>query len=131
MGTYYLSAAPQHGTLEEVKQRVTEALTSEGFGVITEIDFQATLQQKLGVSTEKYTVLGACAPAFAHKAIQNEAHIGLLLPCNVLIRALPEGAYAVAAVDPLVSMSHVGNEALMPLAQEVRTKLQRALAHLG
>jgi uncharacterized protein (DUF302 family) len=131
MGTYYLEATPQHGTFEELKQRVTDALKAEGFGVITEIDFQATLQQKLGVSTEKYTVLGACAPAFAHLALQNEPFIGLLLPCNVLIKALPEGGFSVAAVDPLVSLSAVGNEALMPLAQEVRTKLQRALAALG
>ena len=110
--------------------RVTEELKKEGFGVLTEIDMQATLKKKLDVDIRPYKILGACNPPFAYKALQAEQNIGLLLPCNVIVQDAGNGKTEIAAIDPLVSMSRVENPALEPVAMEIKAKLQRVIENL-
>jgi uncharacterized protein (DUF302 family) len=110
--------------------RVTEELKKEGFGVLTEIDVQATLKKKLDVDFRPYRILGACNPPFAHKSLQAESHIGVFLPCNVIVQDAGNGKIEVAAVDPLVAMSRVDNPALESVAKEVQAKLQRVIENL-
>ena len=117
-------------SFEDAIARVTEELKKEGFGVLTEIDIQATLKKKLDVDFRPYKILGACNPPFAHKALSAEPHIGLYLPCNVIVQDAGNGKTEVAAVDPLVAMSRVGNPALEPVAKEVQAKLQRVIERL-
>lgn len=126
MDQYYFSKTVDL-SFEEAIARVTEELKKEGFGVLTEIDVQATLKKKLDVDMRPYRILGACNPPFAHQALQTDRHIGLLLPCNVIVQDAGDGKTEVAAIDPVVSMSRVENQALEPLAQEVRAKLQRVI----
>jgi uncharacterized protein (DUF302 family) len=123
---YYLSrtvAAP----FDQVVGRVTAALKLEGFGVLTDIDVQATLKSKIGADVPHYRILGACNPAFAHQALQMEDKLGVLLPCNVIVRDAGEGKVEVAAVDPVTSLGRVGNPALLSVATEVRDRLQRVV----
>ncbi len=110
---------------------VRSCLEKEGFGVLTEIDVQAAMKKKLNVDFSQYIILGACNPPFAYKALQVEPMIGTMLPCNVIVRALPEGGTEVAAVDPLASMQAVENPSLGMIAQEVRNKLQKVIECLG
>jgi uncharacterized protein (DUF302 family) len=113
---------------ESAVERVRDALAAEGFGVLTEIDVKATLEKKLGVEFRPYVILGACNPPLAHRALTAERNIGLLLPCNVIVYAADQsGESVVAAIDPEVSLSRVGNEALAPLAADVKTRLSRVL----
>lgn len=113
---------------EEAVKRVREALSAEGFGVLSEIDVRATLKQKLDADFRPYIILGACNPPMALRALTAEQHIGLLLPCNVIVYAADdEGSSVVAAVDPEVSLGRVGNDALAPLAAEVKSRLRRVL----
>lgn len=111
----------------EAIERVTEELKKEGFGVLTEIDVQATMKKKLDIEFRPYKILGACNPHFAYQALQTEKNIGLMLPCNVIVQEAGEGKTEVAAIDPLVAMSRVENQALEPIAQQVRAKLQRVI----
>ena len=113
----------------EVVSRVTEALKAEGFGILTTIDVQATMKTKLDVDYAPYTILGACNPTLAHRAITIEPTVGLLLPCNVVIREVPEGM-RVDIVDPDAMLGIVRNEAMMAVAAEARAKLQRVAASL-
>jgi len=129
MGTYYYSRTLSL-PMEEAEGRVTEALAEEGFGVLTKIDVKATLKQKLDVDFRRYTILGACNPAFAHQALELEDKIGTMLPCNVVVQAAGEGRVEVAAVDPVASMSAVENEQLTPVAEEVRERLRRVIDSL-
>jgi len=115
---------------EEAIMRVTEELKKEGFGVLTEIDVTSTLKKKLDVDFRPYRILGACNPPFAHKALQAESHIGIYLPCNVIVQDAGNGKTEVAAVDPLVAMSRVENSDLELVAQEVQAKLQRVIENL-
>ena len=117
-------------SFEDAVARVTEELKKEGFGVLTEIDVQATLKKKLDVDFRPYRILGACNPPFAYKALQAEPNIGLMLPCNVIVQDAGDGKTEVAAVDPLVAMSRVENPDLEPVAKEVRAKLQRVIENL-
>ena len=110
--------------------RVTEELKKEGFGVLTEVDIQATLKKKLDVDFRPYKILGACNPPFAYKALQAEQNIGLLLPCNVIVQDAGNGKTEIAAIDPLVSMSKVENPALEPVAMEIKAKLQRVIQNV-
>jgi uncharacterized protein (DUF302 family) len=110
--------------------RVTEELKKEGFGVLTEVDIQATLKKKLDVDFRPYKILGACNPPFAYKALQAEHNIGLLLPCNVIVQDAGNGKTEIAAIDPLVSMSKVENPALEPVAAEIKAKLQRVIQNV-
>lgn len=110
---------------------ITDALKAEGFGILTEIDVQNTLEQKLGVDFRKYRILGACNPPFAHQALQAEDKIGLMLPCNVIVQEMADGGVEVAAIDPVVAMSPVNAPALGEIAGEVRERLARAVAKAG
>ncbi len=116
------------GTYEEVVEKTVEALKSQGFGVLTEIDVKATLKKKIDVDVPQHTILGACNPGFAHKALETEPDIGLLLPCNVTVRETGENEFAVTAVNPVKLLSMVGREDLLPVAKEVKDKLNNALS---
>ena len=117
---------------EEALTRTREALAGEGFGVLTEIDVTATLQKKLGVEFRPYIILGACNPALAHRELEAELEIGLLLPCNVVVFASGDPAdTVVAALDPVEALSLSGNEAVQPIAREVRERLQRVLENVA
>jgi len=117
-------------SFEEAVARVTEELTKEGFGILTEIDVQKTLKKKLDVDFRRYLILGACNPAFAYKALQAEEKIGLMLPCNVLVQEADNGAIEVSAVDPIASMAAVDNPALGDIATQVRDKLKTVIDSL-
>ena len=118
------------GDVESLRPRVEEALKAEGFGVLTEINVQATLKKKLDVEMAPYLILGACNPAFAHKALMAENKIGTMLPCNVVLRQDAEGKIEVAAVDPMASMQAVENDSLGAIAAEVQAKLRRVIESL-
>lgn len=126
MTKYYFSKTLDL-SFEGAISKVTDELKKEGFGVLTEIDVQATLKKKLDVDFRPYRILGACNPPYAHKALQAESHIGVYLPCNVIVQDAGNGKTEVAAVDPLAAMSSVENPALDLVAAEVRAKLQRVI----
>ena len=118
------------GTFDEVLARVPEALKAEGFGVLTRIDVQATLKEKLGVDFRRYQILGACNPRFAHTALSAIEAVGVLLPCNVVVYEADDGTTVVTAVDPLQTLA--GQDArFTAVAGEVRTRLHRALSGLA
>lgn len=117
-------------TFDEAIEKVTEELKKEGFGILTEIDVQATLKKKLDVDFRKYKILGACNPPFAYKALQAERMIGTMLPCNVILQETEDGKVEVAAVDPLASMSAVKNESLGEVAVTVQNKLKNIIENL-
>ena len=113
---------------EQAVERTRTALAAEGFGVLTEIDVRATLKQKLDVEFRPYVILGACNPGFAHQALSVERDIGLLLPCNVIVYAADAPHMSiVAAMDPVTALGLTGNEAVRPIAQQVRDGLERVL----
>ncbi len=114
---------------EQTVADTREALAAEGFGVLTEIDVQATLKQKLDVDFRPYLILGACNPPLAHRALEAERQIGTMLPCNVVVQQAGDGV-EVAAIDPLASMQAVDNPALATIAGEVRQRLERVVASL-
>ena len=108
-------------------EKVTAELQKEGFGVLTTIDVQATLKKKLNADFKKYTILGACNPPFAQKALQAEEEIGLLLPCNVIVYE-KGGQSVVAAFDPMSMMKVTDNPVIEPIAAEVKKRLERVIA---
>ena len=113
---------------ERAVERTKEALAAEGFGILSEINVAATLKKKLDVDFRPYVILGACNPPLAHRALTAERDIGLLLPCNVIVYADDApGHSVVAAMDPVEALSLTGNEAIAPVADEVRQRLVRAL----
>jgi uncharacterized protein (DUF302 family) len=115
---------------EEAIERTRAALKEEGFGVLSEIDVQATLKAKIGVDFERYTILGACNPHLAHRALQAEHDLGLLLPCNVIVHAR-DGGSAVSIVDPDAMLGVVDNPALQEIAREAKVRLERVVAKLA
>jgi uncharacterized protein (DUF302 family) len=117
-------------SFDEAVGRTKAALKDEGFGVLTEIDIQATMRDKLGATYEPYLILGACNPHLAHQALQAEPELGLLLPCNVIVHTV-DGTTAVAIVDPAVMLGVVDNPTLRAVAEEAKTRLQRVIAALA
>jgi len=111
---------------EAAVEKVTAALKGEGFGVLTEIDVQATLKKKLGADFRRYIILGACNPPLAHRALQTEMEIGLLLPCNVIVYEA-DGGSVVSIVDPIAMLGVVDSADLQAVADEARTRLQGVL----
>ena len=124
--TYYINKRLKL-SFDETVDRVRTALASQGFGVLTDIDVQATMKAKLGVDFRPYRILGACNPPLAYQALQAEDKIGTMLPCNVVIQEVASGNVEVAAIDPVSSMTAVGNPALTTLAGTVRDKLAKVI----
>ena len=122
----YFHARRVDGDFETVAQRTREALGRHGFGVLTEIDVQATLKTKIGQEFRPYRILGACNPRMAHEALEMEPRIGLMLPCNVVVQQTDEGV-EVAAVDPAASMASIDNPALLAHARTVGDHLRAAV----
>lgn len=130
MVTYGITKELPDVGYDEAVTRVTEALKGEGFGVITEIDVKATMKKKLDVEFERYVILGACNPPLAHQALTAEPLIGLLLPCNVVVKDRAGGGSIVSALDPREMFKLVGRDDVKPLAEEVTARLQRVLEKL-
>ena len=127
--TYYFRTQLEM-PFDQAVQHVTEALAAKGFGVLSTIDVQATMKKKLNVEFRPYTILGACNPEFAHKALQSEDMIGTMLPCNVVVQEMSKGSVEVSAVDPVASMMAVKNPKLATIAGEVRDLLKQVVSGL-
>ncbi len=127
---YYFSTRLQ-GDINAIEQQLIGALQEEGFGVLTEIDVQATLKKKIDVDGRYYKILGACNPPLAHQALTEEPDIGLLLPCNVVVREEEDGSIVVAFMDPAAVFTLVERDDVAPLAEEVRTRLKRVRESMG
>jgi uncharacterized protein (DUF302 family) len=127
--TYTLSGTTSL-SFDAAVARVRETLKDEGFGVLTEIDVQATLKEKLGEDVEPYVILGACNPPYAHRALGIEPELGTLLPCNVVVYTQQDGATRVSAVDPVAMLGIVGRTDLEPIAVEIQEKVERAVSRV-
>lgn len=126
---YYISKKLK-STFDYAVGLVRESLQHEGFGVLTEIDINEKLKEKLGVDFRNYKILGACSPQHAYKALQNEDKIGTMLPCNVIVQEINVNEIEVAAVDPIASMQAVENEDLADIANDIKEKLNRVIDSL-
>jgi uncharacterized protein (DUF302 family) len=124
----YYFARKVSGSFDAVIDRVTAALKSEGFGILTRINVAETLQAKIGADFRPYHILGACNPGLAHKALNAEDKIGVMLPCNVIVQDLGGGTIEVAAINPAAAMGTLNNPALTGIAAEVAAKLQAVVA---
>ena len=117
-------------SFEDAIRKVTEALKTEGFGILTEIDVKETLKKKLDADFRNYRILGACNPPFAYEALQAEDKIGTMLPCNVIVQEHAPGQIEVSAVDPVASMQAIENRKLGEIAVEVQSRLKRVIGNL-
>jgi uncharacterized protein (DUF302 family) len=127
--SYYFSKVVDD-RFDDAITRVTARLAEAGFGVLTTIDVSATLKKKINVDLQRYTILGACNPGFAYKALQAEDKVGTMLPCNVIVRETADGKVEIAAVDPMASMMAINNETLANVASEVRRMLKNVIEGL-
>lgn len=126
--SYYFSKT-LHGSFDQAVAKTIESLKQAGFGVLTEIDVQATMKKKLNVDMQPYKILGACNPTFAYQALQIEDKVGTMLPCNVIVQQTENGV-EIAAVDPVASMQAIENSALEEISEQVRVKLKAAIDFL-
>ena len=129
--SYYFGKIVSTKNFDEAIEQVTAALKEEGFGVMTDINIQKALKEKIDVDFKKYRILGACNPGFAHKALLAEDKIGVFLPCNVIVEEHDNGDIEVSTVDPIASMSSIENENLGDFAIEVQTKMKAVIAALN
>jgi uncharacterized protein (DUF302 family) len=129
--SYYFNKTVKSKNFNEAVEQVTSELKNEGFGVLTEIDVQATLKKKIDADFKKYKILGACNPQYAYKALQYEDKIGVFLPCNIVVEEHENGDIEVSAVDPIASMIAVRNAALGEIALEIQQKLSRVIDNLS
>jgi uncharacterized protein (DUF302 family) len=127
--SYYFSKI-LNVSFDEAVAKVTEDLKREGFGILTDIDVQATLKKKLNADFRKYRILGACNAPYAYQALLAEDKIGTMLPCNVIVQEIAEGKVEVAAIDPIASMQAIRNPALGNIAMEVQAKLKKVIDNL-
>ncbi len=127
---YYTSKILTNISFDAAKEKVINALQTEGFGVLTEIDIKATMKKKLDKDYLPHVILGACNPGLADKVLQVEPQISTMLPCNVTLRELESGEIEVNAIDPVAAMGPIGNEKITPVAQEVQNKLIKVLGLL-
>ena len=126
----YYFTTKYSGNFEDAFTKVKALLKNEGFGVLTEIDIQKTLKDKLNVDFKKYLILGACNPPFAHKALLAEDKIGTMLPCNIIVQELSPNSIEVSSINPMTSMQSVKNNALMDIAKEVSNRLETVINNL-
>ncbi|WP_373521334.1 DUF302 domain-containing protein [Aquiflexum sp.] len=124
---YHISKTISPQEFLGAKEKVIEALKTEGFGVLTEIDIQATMKNKLDKDYRPFLILGACSPTYADKVLSIDPNMSALLPCNVSLRELENGHIEVSAVDPIAAMASLGNPLIEPLAREVKEKLARVV----
>jgi uncharacterized protein (DUF302 family) len=129
--TYHISKIIKEQDFLSVKEKITEALKSEGFGVLTEIDIQATMKKKLDKDYKPFLILGACNPVYADKVLTLDPHISVMLPCNVTLRQLESGEIEISAIEPVAAMGSMGNAAIESLATEVQQKLSRVIEKVG
>jgi uncharacterized protein (DUF302 family) len=127
--TYHFSTQFE-GSFDEAVAAVTSALQQRGFGILTEIDVAATLKKKIDVDHPSYRILGACNPSMAYRALQSEPRIGLMLPCNVVVREIEDGSVEISAVDPVASMQAVNSPDLAGTARQVQVQLKEAIESL-
>lgn len=127
--SYFISKAVDFSYAEAI-EKTKESLKEQGFGVMTEIDMKSVLKNKIDKDIPPYIILGACNPNYAYHAVQTEDNIGLMLPCNVVVRESKDGNVEVSVIDPLEAMKPVGNEGLEGMAMEVRDKLEKAIKNL-
>jgi len=127
----YSFSTSLQGDIDTIEQQLITALQDEGFGILTEINVQATFKKKLNIDSRPYKILGACNPPLAHQAITAEPDIGLLLPCNVVIREEEDQSITVAFMDPIAVFSLIDRDDIAPLAKEVRARLDRVVDALS
>lgn len=127
--SYYFSKKIK-ASFNDVLEKVKDALKTEGFGILTEIDVKETLKKKLNLDFRNYKILGACNPPFAYRALQAEDKIGTMLPCNVVVQEKEGGEIEVAAIDPVASMKAVDNRELLQIASQVQEKLRLVISML-
>ncbi len=123
----YAFATVLNTSYEDAVSKITDALKEEGFGVLTEIDVKATLKKKLGADFRKYVILGACNPPYAHRTLQADLDVGLLLPCNVVVYETDDKKAYVSALNPVSALEVIKNEELRKIANEVSDKLKRVV----
>lgn len=127
---FYFSKTVTNQNFEDALKNVTEALKTEGFGILTEINVKETFKKKLDVDFKKYIILGACNPHFAHKALLLEDKLGVFLPCNIVVEEHDNGEVEVSAVDPVASLSPVENKIVENIASEIQQKLKHVIESL-
>jgi len=123
----YYTSREIKAPFDKAVEMITEAVGKEGFGILSDIDVQATLKKKLDVDRKKYRILGACNPPNAHKALSVEPYIGLMLPCNVVVQEVDDNTTDIAVIDPVASMQAVDNDDLKVIAADIRDRLKKAL----